>query len=119
MGVWLEAKTRAACEDLLCITKTAIEIALKKIGVALDQNEVDEHARKLAELIEEEFFEYPYKFTVPGLEVTIYDVDYDVDECTYGCEGDLEVRFEVDGNIKPVVEKLLKDMGVDNVKICE
>jgi hypothetical protein len=116
MGLWLEARQRAMCRDLLCITRTAIEAVLEKIGY---QSDVEEHAKKLAEVIEEEHLEEPYIFTLGNLKIAIYDVDYDVDDCANGCEGEIRVEFEVDGDIKQVIKKVLKDMGVNNIEICE
>jgi len=119
MGVWMEARAGATCQDLPCITKTAIEAALKKIDVALSQDAVEEHAEKLARLIEEEHFG-PYKFVAGELEIAIHDIDYDA-ECLEGCKGEVEVRFEVDGNasgMRRIAEKMLRDMGM-NLKICE
>jgi hypothetical protein len=118
MGVWLEARTGTTCQDLRCITKTAIETAIKKTGVALSQDAVKEHAERLARIIEEEHFG-PYKFTAGDLEIAIHDIDYDV-ECLEGCKGEVEVKFEVDGSgVRHIVEKILRDMGLHNVKICE
>jgi hypothetical protein len=117
MGLWLEARQRAMCRDLSCVARTAVEAVFEKIGVY--QN-IEEYAEKLAEVIEEEHLEEPYIFTLGNLKITIYDVDYDVD-CTNGCESEIKVKFEVDGDIKdikPVIKKVLKDMGVD-IEICE
>jgi hypothetical protein len=116
MGLWLEARQRAMCRDLLCVAKTAIDAVLEKIGC---QSDVEEHAKKLAKAIKEEYLEEPYIFTLGNLTITIYDVDYDVDDCTTdGCEGEVKVEFEVDGDIRQVVKKVLRDMGV-NIEICE
>jgi len=117
MGLWLEARQRAMCRDLLCIAKVAIEAVFEKIGYQ-SYSDVEEHAKKLAEVIEEEYLEEPYTFTLGNLKIAIYDVDYDID-CTDGCEGEVRVEFEVEGDIKQVVKKVLKDMGVDNIEICE
>jgi len=116
MGLWLEARQKVMCRDLPCITRAAIEAVFEKIGVYRD---VEEYAKKLAEVIEEKYLEEPYTFTLgEDLKITIYDVDYDID-CADGCEGEVRVEFEVEGNIKQVVKKVLKDMGVDNIEICE
>lgn len=118
MGLWLEARQRAMCRGLLCIAKVAIEAVFEKIGYQSDSN-VEEHAKKLAEVIKEEYLEEPYTFTLgENLKITIYDVDYDVD-CADGCEGEVKVEFEVEGDIKQVVKKVLKDMGADSIEICE
>jgi len=122
MGIEMEARTKVMCEDASCVARSAVESVFEKIGISADRTEIDQHTKNLIELMGEEDLYDPYTFTARGLEITIYHVYYDIEECSNGCEGYVTVDFGIDGSagdIKRVVEKLLKDMGTDNVKICE
>ena len=125
MGLQLEVRERILCPDYYCVVHAALEAVLQKIGITQIE-EVEEHVKKLAELITDEgYLDDEYTFTVfRELEVTIYRINYEVDECyPEGCEGSLTVKFEVNGDtgsIKQIVKNLLKEIGADMyVKICE
>jgi hypothetical protein len=124
MGIEIEAKTKVMCEDAACVARNAVESVFKKIGISADRTEIEQHTKNLIELMGDEDLYDPYTFTAGGLEVTIYHVYFDVEECSSeGCEGYITVDFGIDGSagdIKRVVEKLLKDIRADKyVKICE
>jgi len=124
MGIKLENKIWTSCEDSLCIAKEAVGSVLRRIGVETGEADVEEHAKRIAELMGEGRKLYDrYTFTVGGLEITISHLCYEAvdEECFEECHGYITVQYEVDGdnsNIRRVVEKLLRDIGAD-VKICE
>jgi hypothetical protein len=126
MGIKLEVKSWTTCEDVLCITREAVESVFRKIGVEASEADIEGHAKRLAELMGEGRKIYDqYTFTVENLEITIRRAYYEAidDECFEECHGYVTVEFEVNGNvrgIRQVVEKLLRDIGADKyVKICE
>jgi len=128
MGLWLEIKEKTMCLDERCVAQAVVESALEKIGIKIHaQTEIEEHATKLVELIEERHFDEPYTFTIttPGhLKISVYDITYDVIECHLeGCEGYVTASVEVEGDIdtmREIAKAMIRNMGIDKyVKICE
>lgn len=126
MGIELKNKIWTSCEDSLCIAREAVESVLGRIGVETSEADIEEHAKRLAELMGEGRQIYDqYTFAVDGLEITISQLYYEAidEECFEECHGYITVEFVVDGDvsgIRRIIKKLLRDIGADKyVKICE
>jgi hypothetical protein len=124
MGIWLEVKEKVMCLDLLCVARAVIEITLEKIGIKVDKETekvLEEHVEKLAELADGN--DDPYTFTVGHLNITVYDVTFDVTECHLeGCEGYVVASVEVEGDIntmREIAKAIIRNMGIDRYVKCE
>ncbi len=127
MGLWLEVKEKVTCPDNKCLAQSILETVLEKIG--LDAQNIEEHVKKLAELISGDIDGYiddlDYTFEVKNLKISIYGMKFDVVECRLkeGCDGYIVASVEVESDastMREIAKTIIKNMGIDKyVKICE
>ncbi len=123
MGLWLEVKEKVICLDNECLARAILEAVLEKIGILDAQKMIEEHVKKLGELISDDMYD-DYTFEVKNLKINIYDVEFNVLECHLeGCEGYVVASIELEGDsntMREIAKTIIKNMGIDKyVKICE
>jgi hypothetical protein len=124
MGLWIEIKEKATCLDNFCVAKTVLEYIMSILGTRIEQIEV--HVEKLGKLISDDSYtltEDGYTFTVERVEITVYNIGFDIIECSLeGCEGYVVASVLLEGDdvvMKEIAKKIAKDMGIDKYLKCE
>ena len=116
MGLWIEIKEKALCPDVFCVARVVVEALMQKAGINVEP--LEEHVERLGKLISDEdgyaLSEDGYTFMAGPLEITVYDVEFDIIECGFeGCEGYVVASALLEGDVKKAAKKIAKDMGID------
>jgi hypothetical protein len=130
MGLEIEVWQKVLCEDSYCIAQAVIEAILERIGIGIDATQVEEHVKRLGDILFDKKWDYRddreddiFAFTVGDLRISV-DIKYDVVECHLeGCEGYVTASVELEGNLdtlREIAKAMIRNMGIDKyVKICE
>jgi hypothetical protein len=122
-NVWIEVIEKVVCLDNFCVARIIIETLhtiLEKAGFNLQT--LEKHVERLGKL--NKYDEYTFSIADGRLEVTIYDIEFDVVECSLeeGCMGYVTATIHLegdDGAMKEIVKAVAKSMGIDKYLKCE
>jgi len=116
MGLWIEIKEKATCYDNFCVARTVLESVMSILG---SHEQIEEHVEKLGKLIsgKDSYTFEDYTFTVGGIKITVYNIEFDIIECNLeGCEGYVVASVLVEGDdnkMREIAKKIAKNMGID------